>query len=194
MHPDNSLAPAPAPPSQFPPGYQERFAATIEATGPANIAPLPGPLLEAWLPSTLIAAGFKLRPVVAADWPILQRINSPLLTEMAKLQKPEADREPVRYEDEEIWDLVYLWTVTPREARAALAPGLHSWRETVMSTTADVLPAGIVAEKKAILAAIAANLMRALSTSVSHGAPTGPDGPVNFTKPPAEPMTGSAGG
>lgn len=194
MHPDNPTAPpAPAQP-QFPPGYQERFAATVEATGSANIAPLPGPLLEAWLPSTLVAAGFRLRPVVAADWPILQRINSPLLMEMAQLQRPEADREPVRYDDEEIWELLFLWTVSPREARAAIAPGLHSWRETVMAATADQLPAGIIAEKKAILDAIAANLMRALSTSVSHGAPTGPDGPVNFTKPPADPTTGSAGG
>jgi hypothetical protein len=188
MHPTDQPAP------EFPPGYQERFEATVAASDAAAAVPLPGPLLDAFLPATLTAAGFKLRPVVAADWAILQRIESPLLAELTELRKPTEERSPVAYTDEQIWELLWLWTVPVREARACLAKGLPTWRERVMEETADSLPPSIIADRAGILTALAGNLLRSLSTSVTYQSPRGPEAPQVFTTPPAGPRTGSAGG
>lgn len=188
MHETSSAPAAPAP--EFPPGYQERYDRLAQAAPLAKVSPLPGPLTEAWLPATLQAAGFVLRPVVASDWAVLSKIRSPLITELAALGKPDQLAD-VSYSDDQIWELLFIWTRPPREVRAAIALGPQGWREAVFESTADRLPASVVADKAKILSAVAENLARALATSVSYAPPDGPGGEKVFS---TQPQTASAGG
>lgn len=175
----------------FPPGYLDRAATLIQGSHATAADPLPGPLLEAFLPEPLVAAGYTLREVVAADWAILKKLDSPILKELQGLaMNPDLPRPEIAYTEEDIWELLFLWTRPPREVRACLARGRPEFREHVLRETADALPASIVQERGAILTALASNLVRALATRVTHQ-PAGEDGP-NFRKAP--PGTASAGG
>lgn len=188
--PDNSGFVTPA---DFPPGYVDRAAAMVQGSHEAAADPLPGPLLDAFLPEVLRAAGFELRPVVASDWAILKRLNSPLLTELkrASLQKdhPELADQKTTFEEEDVWELLYLWTHHPRDSRALLAQGRQVYREAAMSK-ADRLPASVARQGQDIVGALFGNLLRSLSTQVGH-APAGDDGPGFHSAPP---QTASAGG
>lgn len=188
--PDNSGFVTPA---DFPPGYVDRAAAMVQGGHEAASDPLPGPLLDAFLPEVLRAAGFELRPVVASDWAILKRLKSPLLAELkrASLQKdhPELVDQKTTFEEEDVWELLYLWSHHPRDSRALLARGREAYREAAMQV-ADRLPATIARDAEGIISALFGNLLRSLSTQVGH-APAGDDGP-GF--PSAPPQTASAGG
>lgn len=188
--PDNSGFVSPA---DFPPGYVERAAAAVKGGHEAASDPLPGPLLAAFLPESLRAAGFELRPVVASDWAVLKRIQSPLLTELKRAsllkEHPELATEKTTFSEEEMWELLYLWTHSPRESRALLAKGPEAYREAAMQV-ADKLSPRVINEAQAIVDALFGNLLRSLSTQVGH-APAGDDGP-GF--PLAPPQTASAGG
>lgn len=188
--PDNSGFVTPA---DFPPGYVERAANLVRGGHEAAADPLPGPLLDAFLPEVLRAAGFELRPVVASDWAALKRIQSPLLTELRRAsllkEHPELATEKTTFTEEEVWELLFLWTHPPRESRALLANGPQAYREAAMQV-ADKLPPNVIAEAQAIVDALFGNLLRSLSTQVGH-APAGDDGP-GF--PSAPPQTASAGG
>lgn len=179
------------PTHDFPPGYQDRAAALIQGSHAAAADPLPGPLLEAFLPEPLVAAGFELRDCVASDWAILKRLDSPILRELQSLAlDPALPKPEIVYEEEDIWELLYLWTQPVREVRALLAKGRPAFREAVLEQTADRFSFEIVKDRNAILGALAKNLFRALSTRLTHQ-PSGDDGP-NFHK--AQPPTASAGG
>lgn len=176
---------------EFPPGYLERATATIQGAHAAASDPLPGPLLEAFLPEPLRAAGLELRAVVASDWPILKKLDSPILKELQGLAlNPELPKPEVVYEEEDVWELLYLWTHPVREVRALLAKGRQQFREEVLQRTADTFPAGVVNDRGAILTALATNLFRSISTRIGHK-PAGEDGPDFRSAPP---KTASVGG
>lgn len=190
--PDSSAyQPAEHPTYEFPPGYLDRATQVIQGSHAAAADPLPGPLLEAFLPEPLRAAGFNLRDVVASDWAILRKLDSPILKELQGLAlNPDLPKPEVHYDEEDIWELLFLWTRPVREVRALLAKGRPQFREAVLQLTADTFPASIANERQTILEVLAKNLFRSLSTRLGH-APAGDDGP-GFPKAP--PQTASAGG
>lgn len=187
---------APQTQPEFPPGYEARAQKIVEGSRQAGSVPLPGPLLEAFLPSPLTAAGFNLVDLTAGHIALLQRIGSPIFRELAELSKPEAEREVVPYDDTDMWELLFVMTRPAREARLGLksngSPG--AFTEYALASTADQLPADVLADKPAILAALAANFARAFATRLAHQASSSGNDGTSFTPPPAAPMTASAGG
>lgn len=189
----NGAAPADA--EQFPPKYLEKAASLVEGAQDVAAHPLPGPLLDAFLPEALTAAGFELVPLTAAHFAIFQRIGSPVLRELAEMGKPADQRAPVDYTDEDLWELLFLQTMSAPKARSVLGLGREWFREAALAATADKLGAGVLAQKGQLLSALAANIARAFSTRLSHQAADqeGERKPV-FTLPPAGPTTALAGG
>lgn len=173
------------------PGLVERMAKRETARAEANVIPLPGPLLDAFLPPLVFAAGQRLRPMTASDVAILQRINSPLIRMMVEAGKPPEEQTPVVTTDEELWELLFLWTRPAREARAAIAPGPQAFREAALSF-ADTLPFGIIVHRQAIFHTLEQHFASAMATALSYRA-ANPEGTV-FTPPPAGPGMGSVGG
>jgi len=169
----------------------------------ANTVALPGPLLDAFLPEPLIAAGFTLREMVPSDEPILLRLKSPLIERLKSGPAAAVDLSPeaeaARWND--IWELLYLWTRPVAEARRAFGtpPSGGStttrdhFREIALAATADILPVSVLAEAPAIMKALAANYVRAFATVISYQAAAAEDGSLKSVPPP-EQATGSAGG
>lgn len=178
---------------EFPPGYVEKAESLVRGGHEAASDPLPGPLLDAFLPEPLIAAGFVLRPVVASDWAVLKRIESPLLKELARVsvaaKNPELAGETTIFVTEDIWELLFLWTHAPPLVRATLAKGRPHYRETAMAQ-ADALPLTFVGKEKEIIDALFGNLMRSLATQVGHAPRAETNGDFRL----APPATASAGG
>jgi len=179
---------------RFPPGYLDKAQQFAAGSARASIDPLPGPLVDAFLPEPLRAAGLELRPLVMTDIALLKRLDHPILRELAELQKPEGDRKPVPFGEEDMLELLYCWTRPVREARAALAGGRQAFREIALSATGDLMPAGALADTAQILEALGANFRNAFATALRYQAKS-PEGGAVFTKPPAsgQPMA-SAGG
>lgn len=165
-----------------------------DAGANAAVNPLPGPLLNAFLPEPIRALGFELRPAVATDFALLQSIKSPLLAELAEQAKPEEERTSVNYQDEDLWELLYIWTRPVSVARSAYRlGGRERFRETALCETGDKLPLHVLREKKQLLAALAVNFARAFSTQLQH-APGTTEGAGQSFPAPSSPATASAGG
>lgn len=189
--PDNSGFVSPA---DFPPGYVEKAERLVRGGHEAASDPLPGPLLNAFLPEPLVAAGLELRPVVASDWAILKRLDSPILKELARAsvaaKNPELAGPTTTFEEEDIWELLFLWTNPPPVVRAALAKGRPQFREHVLATLADKLPGGVIGQGQQLIDALFGNLLRSLSTQIGHE----PRAESNADFRLAPPATASAGG
>jgi hypothetical protein len=181
--------------------------ARVEARQAAAADPAPGPLLEAFLPSTLTAAGFTLRPAVYSDFLILRAIKSPILDELRELSKPADERQAITYTDVDYWELLYIWTRPIGELHTALAGQASSlsrngagaaerrehFRAAALAATADRLPISVIAELPAMVTALSTNFLRAFSTQVGYRPPPAQDGSV-FPVPPEAQTMASAGG
>lgn len=175
----------------FPPGYIERANNLIQGSAKAAADPMPGPLLDAFLPEPLKVIGLELRPLVATDIAILKRIKSPLIDLFSQAAiDPELPRPVVTFEEEDLWEIVYLWTRPLPLSRAVLATGRQNFRETALAETGDKLPINVVADHGAIVGALERHFVNAFATRISHAATRD----ENFPMPPAQPVTGSAGG
>ena len=205
--PNSAALPAPASPSP------EAIAAVIAAEAQAvqvhaatvraaAANPLPGPLARAFDPEPLTAAGFTARPVVAADFALLRRLDSPLFRrtlELAEYQRQialgklsaDAPAPETTFSEEELAEMVYQFTRPVREGRAQLAAGRDAFREAAMQAVSDrVSPL----ELPKLVAMVVDNFTAAFGTALGHTAPQSEGGEtVNFSPAPAQP-TGSAGG
>lgn len=161
----------------------------IQAKFEANATPLPGPLLDAFLLEPVKAAGLTLQPVVAYHVTMLQAIGSPIFR---KSSLPAELREEVAISHDDVYECIYLFTRPIVECRAALRKGRECFREAAIQATGDKLPPSAIMDLER---AVIENLTRAFSTHVAHEEASGEGEPGTvFTRPPAEPMTGSAGG
>jgi hypothetical protein len=165
--------------------------------------PLPGPAAAAWAGEPTRVHGFELRPVVGGDVILLKRLDSPLIRRTKELVEhfrkvsmgvieegtpcPEST-----YEDEEGVEMVYQFLVPIATARGALSLGRERFREIALQFVADRVPYPILAE---LIAAVEMNYQKSFSTFLRYEArKEGDSQPRNFSMPPAETQTGSAGG
>lgn len=162
----------------------------IEARQAAAGDPLPGPLLDAFFPAAMKVAGLELRPVVAYDLTFLKKIDSPLYRYLLELEKPLEERKVVAFEDDDIWEILFVLTRPPAEVARVLRQGREVFRAEALAVTAYVLPmvSRPLAEK-----AITEHFASAFATSVGYS-PTPTEGGQVFTMPPAARPMGSAGG
>jgi hypothetical protein len=210
--PLNPVPPPPPPPASAAPDAAHQAAVdaavrdarvAVAAARQAAATPLPGPLAVAFgADDALNVAGLTLRPVVASDFAILQRLDSPMLRQaqaaaeharqVAVGELPESAPVPgTPYEQEELAELLYQFTRPLREVRAALAQGRPAFREAAMEATFDRLPPTAIGP---VMERLVENFTRCFATAVAHQAPT-PSGEtrVDFCRPP-QPATGLGGG
>lgn len=116
---------------------------------------LPGPLRAAFAGEPLVVRGRTFVPVTAGLLAILERISSPLPA-MVKLKanhpdKPVAElarliETQLKPEPEALIETVWVMTNPLAATRAALAKGRPAFREMVLTTFGDVLPAAHLGE------------------------------------------------
>lgn len=135
----------------------------------AAMDPAPGPLAEAFLPSPAKVAGLELQPIVASHLIVLKRLGLHTILEDAK----------AKLEDEQAFELLYVFTRPIGEVRAAAAQGPEKFRDIAMKATADKLTLDSI---EAVNAAVSAHLVKAFATVVEHKSPPAPDG--SFPTPP----------
>ncbi len=168
------------------------------ATSRANGDPLPGPLAAAFCEGAIRigSSGLLVRKVVANDWVIFKKVNSPMLRLIeelnqaaGKLDHPAPD---VAMTDEEEFELCYQFTRPISEVRSVLNQGLEKFKNAALVSIGD-LHSDIVV--KLITAAIVEQIKRAWQTANQYAGEMKEDGEVTFfrdTNP--EPGTASAGG
>lgn len=167
-------------------------AAREAAYAAANAAVLPGPLAGAMEPEMTEVAGLRVRRVVHYDFVLLRRLNSPLLKQLARAAEGESGG--TEFSDEDAYVMVWQFTRPVREAAAYLAEhGADGVKAAALEAIGCAL--GPV-EVGLLVKAVEREFVRALSTVVKYepARPGAESGGAVFTAPPAERMTGSAGG
>lgn len=155
----------------------------------AQMDAVPGPLADAFAGDVPKFCGLTLREVVPTDLGLLKRLDSPLHREMLQLAKPVEERVSPEFADEDVWELLYLFTRPARAARATLAMGRPQFREAALAF-ADALPPEAIGRRAELMAIVSQLWLRAFSTLVEHAPPPSADGSF----PPPPPTTASAGG
>jgi hypothetical protein len=161
------------------------FDRITSATSRANRDPLPGPLKKAFAGDPVTCFGLTFRPPQLGDVILLERMGSP----MHQLMSGQNSGEP-KFNMNQVFDLVYLWTHEYGACVVALRSGIDEWRAMVDEfVIALQLPIGALDK---LGEAIRANLDHAFATSTAWRADK--DGEQVFTMPPAAPTTAQAGG
>jgi hypothetical protein len=214
---NTTLAPAPAPPAPHPtqtqtqnptqpaelfPGHHaqlDRRAATDAAFAQAAAVPLPGPLLDAFLPPdpvsvpTIDGQTLTIRRLVHFDFVLLQRLDSPLITQLRASAEAAAKRLPqpkTDYTDEQSYEMVYQFTRPVLEAAKTLARGREAFRQTALEQIG--IRVGPV-EMGLLIQGCIQEVIRSFSTVIKYTTPA-PDGSIVFPPPPPAQTTASGGG
>jgi hypothetical protein len=168
----------------------------------ANTEPLPGPLADAFDPTERQVLGFHLRPVVASDFILLKKLNSPLYRHMFDLaehqravaagEQPEGSEPPTTpYDEEECVEMVYQFTIPVAQARGEILRGREYFRERAHAGVTDRAPIGALPK---LVAAVIAHFVASYSTVVPFGSDTSDDQKTVFTTQPGANATVSGGG
>jgi hypothetical protein len=171
----------------------------------ANAEPLPGPLSQAFTLDELKQFGFTIRPVVASDFILLKRLDSPLyrqtfaLAEHARQIKaqeipPDAQPPVTKYDDEECVEMIYQFTRPLEEVRRVLKRGRDHFRETALATITDAIPIAQMDAYPRLVTTVIENFTAAFSTAVEYGASEKDGDETVFTTPPGANATASVGG
>lgn len=174
-----------ATPSDFPPGYLERFTARVSAAPGATSTPLPGPVRGVFAPEPVKAGAHTLRRMRMGDWVTLTALENPL----ANVFSGEAPQFSAR--DLLIAGLVFTLpypeaaalAVAPKAERVHLAH-LRALEQFADEDMLDFLPA--------LGAAILQNLGMSRATALQMDREQKGEGSINF--PPTPEPTASAGG
>ena len=183
------------PAAELYPGHAAELARRAERAAQlaaAAAVPLPGPLRDVFghVPETI--AGLTVRPLVHYDFVLLAKLDSPLLKHLRKQTSDPSDpsaRSDTACDDEQGYEIVFLFTRPVREAAALLARGPREFRAQAIETIGMSLAPVTVGR---LIQAVQREFVRAFSTVVGHEQPP-PEGEV-FTPPPAGRTTASAGG
>lgn len=169
----------------------------------ANAEPLPGPLAGAFAAEPLQVLGITLRPVVAGDFILLKKLDSPLYRrtfELAEHQRrikageipADAPLPATNFDEEECVEMIWQFTVPLPVARAALRKGREHFRETALQAITDQSPVDALPQ---LVEAVVANFTAAFSTAVEYEGAAAAEGEETvFTTPAAAGATASAGG
>src|SRR5689334_17083446 len=115
---------------------QQKYQAALEKQAIAKLAnamPLPGELINGFPADSQVVEGIVIRPVVASDLAVMQKLNSSLYRQMMESQKPEPERQPVEISFEDMIDAVWLLSVPAVRGYKQVSLGLDTFRETAVS-------------------------------------------------------------
>jgi len=109
-----------------------------DATRRAAAEPLPGPLSQAFLSDAIdCGRGLFVRRIVASDWIVLKWLDSPLYKMTLEVQKDEAIREDIKYEESEGYEMVWQFTHSPKQNRELMAKGREAYRAKAFEEVGD---------------------------------------------------------
>ena len=188
MHDNNLPAPErplPPPDNNLPeaPSYDLRLhQARVEARTAANIDPLPGPLLNAFVPERVVVAGLTIHRIRFGHVALLRRIDSPLIANHGGQAAP--------MNEEQLMEAICLLTRTPSEGFALLARGRREFNEIAFGLVGDAL---LLCDVQAVSEAPVAQITAGSAPALAHRAAATEGGDGNFRTPQAEPTTASAG-
>jgi len=136
-----------------------------DATRRAAAEPLPGPLSQAFLSDAIDCGhGLFVRRIVASDWIVLKWLDSPLYKMTLEVQKDEAIREDINYEESEGYEMVWQFTHTPKQNRELKARGREVYRETAFEEFGDIYNIQTLSE---CIKAIGKQVVSSFETKVS---------------------------
>ena len=177
----------------LPPGVTqaqiERHSRRVSATAEASADPLPGPLADAFPTVDIIVHGIHVRPVVAADFPILRKLQSPRYRQMLEAAKPPELRTPTEFTDEDGWEMIYQFTNPALAVELALAQGRAHFRRIAHEQIGMRMNPFIAAQ---VAEAVGEQMKRSYETALRYKAAG--EAKEVFTAPPPASTTASAGG
>lgn len=184
-----------------------RDAAALAAQQPhirrANAEPLPGPLSMAYTLDELNAFGLTIRPVVASDFILLKKLNSPLYRRTFELaehaRKIKAGEIPpesplpnaTEFTDDECVEMIYQFTIPLPRARAELKRGREFFQEQAQLHVTDRAPVNALPK---LVATVVENFTQAFATAVQYEGEKAEGNETVFTTPAQATATASAGG
>ncbi len=144
----------------------------------ANREPLPGALAGAFDPMQSIKVGdYTIRPIVAGDYTLIKKLNSPVYRQILELQK-ENGGEEVQVDDVEQWELIYILTNPPEHSLKLLYNG-GNIRDKAIETLGAKLGPLLVAD---LFIACIQQFKTHMETMLSYAAAKeGKEGDENFT-------------
>jgi len=132
--------------------------------------PLPGPMMDAIVNQELEVMTSKgkvvFRPVVIYDFTIFKKLNSPHYRTMLEANSGEKI-ENMAIEDEELYEMIYQFTHTCKEIRAALRKGRDYFRELANEEIGDKYN---VDDLGNLLKGVAEQIKKGFSTMMAHAA------------------------
>lgn len=168
----------------------QKHYATNEAVKRANADPLPGPLANAFGGELVHVGPFAIRPLVAYDMALLKKLDSPLYHQMLEAAKPAEEQRQMDWTDEDGYEMVYQFSRTPSECRAALAKGREHFREMACQSVADIVDPMLLAKAVEV---IAKQIQGVFETAIKFGAAE--EGETRFFQEQPKPtLTDSVGG
>lgn len=154
-------------------GLQRQEAAQVSAA-----LPLPGAAGDGFPSPNLKTKRFTVRPIVASDMAVMQRIESPFIQLAAEAQKPEAERQRVDFTAQDMVNVVYLFTTPAKEAYDTLKEGVEAFKDKAMESVGFSVKPEDIAE---MFAAIGTAVPKSFETALVYGAESEEKGKVeNF--------------
>lgn len=132
----------------------------------ADANPLPGPLFEAFDPEPIRFGNIAVRSVVAFDFIVLRKLESPLLARLEQLFKAPEERSPVEFSDAQEADMIQQFTSSIATVRKDIARGVDHFRSRArLLLREDGLPALL---RPQLLLGIQAEFARCWSTAIGY--------------------------
>ena len=160
-------------------GYGEKVATVSRA----NAEPFPGPMAAAFCTGAITIGDIAVRKVVASDWIALKAIESPLLKLIAEWQANPTDPKEVQFSEQDQWNICWLFTHEPKEARSELSGGKEQFEATAQEQVADKMDNSIIGM---VMAAVMEQLKRNWLTALKHAADLEEKGEISFFRDAGE--------
>lgn len=158
---------------------EKEFVLRNMAVARAQGDPLPGPLSDAFSSEPIRVGELEVRPIVAGDWIILKKLDSPLY----RMVLERDDKSPAEFTDEEGIEMCFQFTRSVREVRKALARGRDEFREAALQSISDKYDSPTISK---LVMAVGEQLKRAYETAIKYVSPDDGGGERrNFQEPPA---------
>lgn len=147
------------------------------ANGRAAATALPGPVKEAFIAGPIKVGKYMVRQFVAADWIIMQTLDSPLQRLWLELQKPAGKQDPIEYSDEE--ECLICWQFTRPAKEAYQAARTWSRAQILEIASNEFMFEGGV-ESPLIIQAASEQFKRHILTRLEYAAEVQKEGKVSF--------------
>ena len=144
----------------------EKGLARQTAAQEASALPLPGAASAGFPAPVKRVKTFTIRPIVASDMAVMQKLDSPFIRLASEAQKPEAERAEVKFTAEDMVCIVYLFTTPAQAAYNLLKQGAEAFKDAAMGAIGFTLTPEDIAQ---MFALIGTDVPKAFETALAYG-------------------------